>query len=68
MKRSRISRGLQLMYWNLIISILIEVPLVMVSATLWRADREAAQAVMLVAVLLPLLTALVLPLVGLLLL
>ena len=68
MKRSRISRGLQLMYWNLIISILIVALLVMVSDTLWEVNREAAQAVMLVSVRLPLLAALVLPLVGLLLL
>lgn len=68
MRRSRISRGLQLMYWNIIISILIEGPLVMVSATLWRAEREAAHIAMLLSVVLPLLVTLVLPLMGLLLL
>lgn len=68
MKRSRLSRGLQLQYWGIIIGVLVTVPMTMVIAAAWRADREASQVMVQILVLLPLVLQGILPLVGLILL
>ena len=68
MKRSRLSRGLQLQYWGIIIGVLVTVPMTMVIAAAWRADREASQVMVQILVLLPLVLQRILPLVGLILL
>ena len=68
MKRSRLSRGLQLQYWGIIIGVLVTVPMTMVIAAAWRADREASQVMVQILVLLPLVLQRILSLVGLILL
>ena len=68
MKRSRLSRGLQVQYWGIIIGVLVTVPMTMVIAAAWRADREASQVMVQILVLLPLVLQGILPLVGLILL